>query len=80
MGTEQVKLLKLIFELLKYKIKLLFKYSEFLAEYGVVRIPDHQRAVYNSESYTCYNVNSGWEMSTLVRLVRLPISHKSVYN
>ena len=45
LGTEQVKLLKLIFELLKYKIKLLFKYSEFLAEYGVVRIPDHQRAV-----------------------------------
>ena len=64
LGTEQVKLLKLIFELLKYKIKLLFKYSEFLAEYGVVRIPDHQRAVYNSESYTCYNVISGQTCQT----------------
>ena len=64
LGTEQVKLLKLIFELLKYKIKLLFKYSEFLAEYGVVRIPDHQRAVYNSVSYTCHNVNSGQTCQT----------------
>jgi len=74
LGTEQVELLKLIFKLLKYKIKLLFKYLESMAEYGVVGILDYRRAVYNSESYTCYNVNSGWEISTLVRLVRLLIS------